>query len=242
MEASRSTALVPPTGDALQRSNGRLGGLLFLVGAAVTVPATLLLHPEPPPQSYLVTLGVVLLGGGFYFAPWSRMGHAWLHVLTVSGTVAVTASLIVFSLNYRAIYFVVLAYAAYVFESRREVAAHTLLASAGLVLALFVSAGSTSAAVSNALVFVPALILVTAFIAYLNEQLAASRDAYREFAAETMELALRIRESAVGVVRDRRPIRPSREVEELSSAPLDDRPVQPRTHAALPTADQPRRP
>jgi hypothetical protein len=116
-----------------------------------------------------------------------RDGHAW--------AAHFTASLIVFSANYRALYFVVLAYAAYVFETRRAIAAQTVFACAGLALGLAVAEDGL-AGVTEIFIFVPALALVTLLIAYLNEQLAASRNAYREFATETIDVALRIRTSA----------------------------------------------
>lgn len=200
MEFSR-TSIVPPAHDAVRARNGRLAGALFLLSAAASVPSTLLLDPQPPIESYLLTVAVVIIGVVILLAPWVRLGDAWIHLVTATGTVAVTASLIVFSVNYRAIYFVVLAYAAYVFETRRAIAAHTVLACAGLTLGLGV-ADTGSMAIADILTFVPALVLVTALIAYLNEQLAESRDAYREFAGETIDLALRIRTSAGGVRRD----------------------------------------
>ena len=159
------------------------------------MPSTLLLDPRPPLESYLVTVAVVIVGVVCLLAPWERLSDAWIHVATAAGTISVTASLIVFSSDYRALYFVVLAYAAYVFETRRAVAAHTVFACAGLALGLAV-AEHGSAAVTEIFVFVPALALVTLLIAYLNEQLAASRNAYREFATETIDVALRIRTSA----------------------------------------------
>lgn len=215
-EATRAFPL-PPSREALRRSYGRLAGILFLATAALSVPAAIVLDPDAPPASYLLTLVVAGAGVLCLRAPWERLDDAWLHVVTASGTVAVTASLIVFSVTYRVLYFVVLAYAAYVFESRRAIAAHALLASAGLLLGLAV-AGQGTATLKDGIVFVPALLLVTAMIAYLNEQLAASRDTYRRFAAETIDLALRIRTSAVSVLRDRDAQRADEELAQLSRA------------------------
>ncbi len=271
MEARSNTSLVPATGDSLRRANGRLAGVLFMAGAAFSLPSTLLLDARPAPLGYLMTVAILLIGAGLYFAPWSRMSDIWLHAATATGTVTVTVSLIVFSPVFRAAYFVVLAYAAYVFAARRAVAAHAAFAAAGLTLALAVNENGHTA-LTSALVFVPALFLVTALIAYLNEQLAASRDAYREFAGETIDLALRIRTSAGsalngGVPRqeaakldelaraaDELHLRPGEEPSETasslptpppaepSSARRGDQPARPRTRGARPRAAQPPRP
>jgi hypothetical protein len=264
------SSLVPPTPDSRRRSYGRLAGVLFIAGGAFSVPASLLLASQQTAASYMVTVTIIAIGAGLYFAPWARMGDAWLHLATAVGTVTITASIIAFSASYRASYFIVLAYAAYVFESRRAVVAHTALAAAGVVLALAVTeTGHT--ALESALIFVPALLLVTGLIAYLNEQLAASRDAYREFAGETIDLALRIRSRAGTALRAGTPTTEeeaeldqlARAADELhlrpapasepgtippspvpavpASAPLGAPPVRRRTHVARPIAGQPPR-
>ncbi len=241
MEAPLNTSLVPPTRDSLRRASGRLAGVLFIAGAVFSLPSTLLLDAQPPPLGYLVTAAVLLVGAGLYLAPWSRMSDVWLHVATATGTVAVTLSLIVFSPVYRAAYFVVLAYAAYVFATRRAVAAHAAFAAGGLTLALAVTENGHTA-LSSALVFVPALLLVTALIAYLNEQLAASRDAYREFAGETIDVALRIRMSAGGTLHGGVPRREAAKLDELARA-ADELHLRPgeeplKTTSSLPTPTQ----
>src|SRR5439155_24397519 len=97
-----------PSRDSLRRAHGRLAGFLFIATATLSVPAGLVIDPPPPAASYLLSLAVGIIGVALLLAPWERMGDRWLHVVTLTGTAAVTASLIVFSLNYRALYFVVL--------------------------------------------------------------------------------------------------------------------------------------
>ena len=108
--------------------------------------------------------------------------------------VAVAAA--VFDRVYSILYFVVIVFAAYVFQTRREIAFQVGFVTLALLAPILYDAGHAREAALFAVLAAPALALTAAALIYLRESLESSQGSISEFAAETETLTSRIRSSA----------------------------------------------
>jgi diguanylate cyclase (GGDEF)-like protein len=197
---------------------GRLAGLLFMVGAIVSLP-TNLLFTDPPvgATSRWINLLAFVSGVTCLVIPWQRVAARWFHLVPIIGTAEVALSVWgvgVHGGTYSWYYVLVAVYVAYVFERRAEIAAH--MAFVGVCFALpvtYLPGVDAGNAAIRTLVAVPLLATVAAMVAYLREGLEEGREQLAEQArtdALTGVGNLRLRDERLGyeLARHRRTGRP----------------------------------
>jgi hypothetical protein len=181
-----------PLDDAERQRLGRLAGVLLMVGAIATIPAALVLEPAPPWTDHLIGLGSLLTGVAAYFAPWGRLSSQWLHVPMIVAPVEIAIGIEVVSYDY-AFYFVLVAmYAAYVVRDRTVLLAYMLFFTLAL-LAPLAYADDLDMQAHHILVTFPVMLIAAAIVRYLRDSLEQRERQFRDFAAEAVRLAERIR-------------------------------------------------
>lgn len=177
---------------ALMRRNGRIAGFLFVFGALLTVPSSLLLEPLPSPWAYLlIAVGV---GSGLVCLriPWQRLPPAALNAVAAIATVEVALACAVFDPTYRVLYFIVGVYAAMVLRTRLEVGMQLGLITLALLAPALYDPGAAREHLRAALLLIPTLTIAATAVRYLRETLATREQIHAEFAREAIELAARI--------------------------------------------------
>jgi hypothetical protein len=180
----------------------RIAGWLMLTAAVFSVPAALVLDPQPPLTDFLLPLTTSACGIGLLVVPSRWMADWWIYAIIGLGTAACAAGVAVFGGDY-SFYFVIPAiYAAYVLPSRRQFVA----ALAVFTLALFApyvyrggdeTNGHTEHAEGGgeehpSLVTLPVMLIGAVAVRELRDTLQARQRVYRDFAGEALELATRI--------------------------------------------------
>jgi diguanylate cyclase (GGDEF)-like protein len=157
---------------------GRLAGLLFLVGAAGSIPVNQLFEPGVDARAHYVTALGLVSGLVCFLLRWDRLSAGWFHLLPPIAAFEVAATMWGVAPHGHAytwfLVFIVV-FAAYAFESRRAVAAHCLWAS--LVLAVPVVMTSDEAlvnGVAESLIALPILLVTAAVVVHLRERLTAA--------------------------------------------------------------------
>ncbi len=165
---------------------GRLAGLLLLAGAAVSVLAHGSLHdPVAPERLWAPTAAALVTGVLCLVLPWRRVGAHWLHFLPVIAALLVAAVIAGHGRHgamYAPLYFVVAAFAAYAFRSRRAVGIHVALIGACLGLPLAYAPPPASGPAGEVAIFGSALIGVTWLMVVIRERMEAGQEALRELA------------------------------------------------------------
>jgi hypothetical protein len=101
----------------------RIAGWLMVTAAVFSVPAALVLSPQPPVTDFLMPLTTTVTGIALLLVPARWMSDWWLYVIIGGGTLQCEAGVAVFGGDY-SFYFVIPAiYAAYTLPSRRQFAA-----------------------------------------------------------------------------------------------------------------------
>ena len=151
---------------------GRLAGVLFLCGAAASLPATAVLGGDT--GDYLVN-ALALAGGLICFAiPWGRLDARWLHVLVVVANAGVIAVVVVHHEHGMVFsqYFVLVAvFAAYAFRRRDEALVHLLVTVACMAAASVWTASNDSDALAHGLVGIPTVCVTAGLVIWLREGL-----------------------------------------------------------------------
>jgi hypothetical protein len=94
-----------------------------VTAAVFSVPAALVLSPQPPVTDFLMPLTTTVTGIALLLVPARWMSDWWLYVIIGGGTLQCEAGVAVFGGDY-SFYFVIPAiYAAYTLPSRRQFAA-----------------------------------------------------------------------------------------------------------------------
>jgi hypothetical protein len=180
----------------------RIAGWLMVTAAVFSVPAALVLSPQPPVIDFVMPLTTTVTGIALLLVPARWMSEWWLYVIIVGGTIQCAAGVAVFGGDY-SFYFVIPAiYAAYTLPSRRQFAA----ALAVMTLALFAphiyrggdeTLGHSEQAESSgeehpSLVTLPVMLICAIAVRELRETLQTRQRVYRDFAGEALALAERI--------------------------------------------------
>jgi diguanylate cyclase (GGDEF)-like protein len=157
---------------------GRLAGLLFMVGAAISLPTNLLFSSPPVgAASRWINLLAFVSGVVCFLIPWRRVAARWFHLVPLVGTAEVALSVWGVGVHggiYAWYYVLVAVYVAYVFERRIEIAAHMGFVALCFTLPVTYLADPNTAAI-RALVAVPLLCTVAGMVAYLREGLETGR-------------------------------------------------------------------
>ncbi len=182
-----------PLGDAERRRLGRLGAALMIFGSVLSLPAGLVLAPAHPLEDHLIAGAGIATGLMFYRAPWERMQDWWLHLVPLFGTVAIACGVAVFSDDYAFYYVLVAIYAAYALRDVRAMVVYATVLMVALLAPLVYAEGTFREQAHHILVAIPALLIAAATVGYLRATLESRERQYREFAAEAVGLAGRIR-------------------------------------------------
>jgi diguanylate cyclase (GGDEF)-like protein len=157
---------------------GRLAGLLFMVGAAVSVPTGLLFtNPPVGAVSRWINLLAFVSGVLCFAIPWRRVPERWFHLVPIIGAAEVALSVWGVGAHggiYSWYYVLVAVYVAYVFERRIQIAAHMTFVAVCFALPVTYLADANTAAI-RWLVAVPLLFTVAGMVAYLREGLEQGR-------------------------------------------------------------------
>lgn len=158
-------------GSALRLERyGRIAGLLYIVGALVSLN-NLWLRSDPDTATILwlfalgAGTGVVCL-----LLAWRRLTFAWLHGVVVVATIEATLSVEYVGLVSAWYYAFIVVLVALAFSRRREVATHVVLVAAALAIPA-IYAAEPREHLLQATVGVPTLAFVAAVITYLRERL-----------------------------------------------------------------------
>ena len=165
---------------------GRLAGLLLLAGTVLSALAhTTLRDPVPPQPLWAPAAVAVVTGAVCLVLPWRSLGAGWLHLLPVTSSLLVAGVVAANGSHgqmYAPLYFVVAAFAAYAFRSRRAVAAHVGLVGACVAAPLAYAPVSSPGPASELAVFGGSLVGVTWLMVVVRERMEAGQDALRELA------------------------------------------------------------
>lgn len=176
---------------------GRLASLLFVAGAIMTLPSAFLLDPVPGFEIVFIT-GLALVSGAVcWVLPWDRLPGWALDTLCTVGTLEIALVCGIVDGDYRVLYFVVVAFAAFALPSRARVAAQLALIVVALAQPLEADPFGRES-VRIALLWAPVAIIVATAVRFLRETLERREQASRAFAREAIELAIRLRRGTSG--------------------------------------------
>jgi diguanylate cyclase (GGDEF)-like protein len=157
---------------------GRLAGLLFLVGSLATIPVNQLFEPHVSTRAHWVTALGVASGLLCFVMPWDRLRAGWFHVLPPIAALEVAVTMWGVEPHgevYSWFLVFIVVFAAYTFESRLVVAAHTLAAVAMLAVpVLMATDGPAINEVGEALIALPILLVAAAVVVHLRERLTSA--------------------------------------------------------------------
>jgi signal transduction histidine kinase len=179
--------------DSERRRLGRFGGVLLVLGAAMSIPARLALDPPPEWGEHLIAASAAAAGLLAYFAPWERLADAWLHLAMIVATVEIAIGVGVLSDDYAFYYVLVAMYAAYVVRDRTVLLLYILLFTVALAAPVAYSERDATEEARHILITMPVLVIAAAIVRYLRDTLERREEQYRNFANEAVALAARIR-------------------------------------------------
>lgn len=199
---------------------GRTAGLMFIGGALLPVPSTLLLDPQPPAASYALTALVVLTGLACLALPWDRASLGWLHAVAVIAALQVACTVALFDPIFSVLYFVVAVLVAYGFGHPRIVLPHMLLISALVLAPIAYEPAAAREGLRLSLLVLPSLWMLAGGLVFLRSQVETREREYRRFAEQAISLSERI--SGRPVYRPGT-VQPARSLAEREPAPAPTR-------------------
>lgn len=160
------------------RQNYLLAGVLFIGGGFGAVIPDLLHQPAHPPTIFLLPL-LAVVSGLVVLALAGRLRRRYLHVLAVIAALEVALTVAYADPIFSIYYTFVAIFAAYVFTSRKAIAAHVAFISLLAFAPLLYSDESANTILERGSILVPTLVLAAGAVAYLRERLGASEARYR---------------------------------------------------------------
>lgn len=171
-----------------RRSYGTLAGVLFALGALLSVPSSLLADAPAPLACYLLTAGGVASEIICFLLPWERYPLSVFHLVAVIATLEVVVVVRLFDPFYTYLFFVVAIYVAYIFPSPREVIPHLCFICFAIALPLIYDRGHFTEALRFTLFAEPIVISGAAMVSYLRLELDHREREYARLAGETGRL------------------------------------------------------
>ena len=167
-------------GAVTKRQAWRLAGLLFIVGAVSTVPATFVLEGGGiATWKYALTALGVLTGVLCILLRLDLLDRRWLRVVPIVATIEVAVAVAITDAVFSYLFFFVAVYVALVFPRPREMAPYLAL----IVLALLGPLGYGSESARDVLLWTlavaPGLVLTALVVGRLTHGLETSREEYR---------------------------------------------------------------
>ena len=161
---------------------GRIAGLLFLAGAAMSIPVNeLFTAPDVTDRSIWVTGVGVLSGLVCLVLPWDRFGMAGLHAVTVGASLEVALTMWGAAPHgdvYLWFLVLVVVFASFAFDSRGAVAGHLGVALAvSAYPALATNDDRRMSVLAETLVAAPVLLVTAVVVVHLRERLQAQQAA-----------------------------------------------------------------
>jgi diguanylate cyclase (GGDEF)-like protein len=179
----RSPVVSDEEAYALQREETRmnyfLAGVLFIGGGFGAIIPDALHEPAQPTTIYLLPL-LAVVSGLIVWALASRMPRRYLHVVAVVAALEVALTVGLADRMFSTYFTFVAIFAAYVFTSRRAIAAHIGFVAALCFAPLVYSPGTARDMLLMASILVPTLVLAGGAVAYLRERLESSEARYRK--------------------------------------------------------------
>jgi hypothetical protein len=175
---------------------GRVAGILLVVGALFSVPATVLIEPRPEAAAYGLTLATIVTGLVCLVVPWARLGLEWLHAVAIAGIAQIATALAVIDPAYGFYLIFVIGFVAYVFPRWEEIAAYLGLMTIALLAPVFLDPDNGREILRSAILYLPGLVAVGLTMAYLRDRQEAKEEAYSRFAHDVLGIASLIRDSA----------------------------------------------
>lgn len=173
----------PPAPRAVTlRGAWRLAGLLFIVGAASTIPCTFLLGQEFEPWMYALTALGLLSGVFCLFAPWWRLDESLLGVVPVLAIVEIAVAVAVTDFVFSYLYFFVALYIALVLP--RRMTPYLVMMVVALLAPIAYEDEPVRKGLLWALAVGPGVVLTAVVVGRLTAGLEASREAYRRLSTE----------------------------------------------------------
>jgi diguanylate cyclase (GGDEF)-like protein len=163
--------------ESAMQSYGLIAGCLLIAGGVAAIPNNLLHHH--PPTIYLLVALALVSGGVCLVIPWQRLPRESLHVVCAVGAIEVLLSVWFGDPIFAWYYIFVVIFAAYVFQTRREVALQLAFAILLMLAPSVFDNDGEQHPLADLVVQVPALTLATIVVVALREQLERSREAYR---------------------------------------------------------------
>lgn len=177
--------------DALRRF-GRMVGVLFIAGALLPVPSTLLLEPRPELAAYSVTAASILTGILCLVLPWERARLGWLRLLGIVATLEVAATVALFDLVFSVMYLLIAILVAYGFGRPRDVFPQVALVSVALLAPVAYDPDRSREALQLALLLLPSAWMLAGALVFLRTQVDTRERTYRQFAEQALRLSERI--------------------------------------------------
>ena len=171
---------------------GRMAGAMFIAGALLPIPSTLLLEPRPPLASYSLTLVVLLTGLACLALPWNRASGHWLHSIAALATIQVALTVALFDPIFAVLYFVIAVFVAYGFGRPRSVFPQIALISAAILAPLAYDPDEARETLQIALLLLPSIWMLAGGVVFLRTQVDTRERTYRQFAEQALKLSERI--------------------------------------------------
>ena len=181
---------------AAKRGYGQLAGWATLIACVLAVPSSLLIEPLPDPIDYTPTVLGAIIGVIWIRFPWERHSVSAFHVVGIVAALDIALAVRTFTPLYAYFYFLVAIYIAYVYADWNQVVPHLLFLSLLTCLPIIHSPETTREGLRIALFAIPVQWMAAGIVSYLRNELEQRLLTYRRLAAETGELAGRIRRSA----------------------------------------------
>jgi diguanylate cyclase (GGDEF)-like protein len=167
---------------ALRREETRqsylLAGVLFVGGGFGAVIPDALHEPAQPATIFLLPL-LAVVSGLIVLALASRLPRRFLHVLAVVAALEIALTVWLAAPIFSSYYTFVAIFAAYVFTSRKAIAAHIAFLTVLSFAPLVYDPDTARASLERGSILVPTLVLAGGAVAYLRERLEASEARYR---------------------------------------------------------------
>jgi diguanylate cyclase (GGDEF)-like protein len=159
------------------RRYGLMAGALLIAGGLAAIPNNLLHHHAP--TIYLLVALALVSGGICLLIPWEQLPRRSLHVVGAIGSIEVLLSVWFGDPIFAWYYVFVVIFAAYAFQTRREVGLQLAFAILLMLAPSLVSYDGQNHPLADLVIQVPSLILAAVVVVALREQLEHSREAYR---------------------------------------------------------------
>ncbi len=167
-------------GAVTKRQAWRLAGLLFIVGAVSTVPATFVLEGGGiATWKYALTALGVLTGVLCILLRLDRLDRRWLRVVPIVATIEVAVAVAITDAVFSYLFFFVAVYVALVFPRPREMAPYLALIVLALLGPLVYGSESARDVLLWTLAVAPGLVLTALVVGRLTHGLETSREEYR---------------------------------------------------------------